>query len=88
MLGDVEMHNSPAIMSQNKKHVQELEGHGGNHEEVNRNQLFDVVFQEGPPGLGRRLPMLHHIFRDRGLGNLDSKLEQFGVQPWCSTQEI
>lgn len=34
MLGDVEMHNSSAIMSQNKKHLQELEGHGGNREEV------------------------------------------------------
>ena len=53
MLGDIEMNNAPAIMSQNKKHVEDLEGHGANHEEVDGNQLVDVVFQEGPPGLGR-----------------------------------
>ena len=88
MLGDVEMNNAPAIMSESKKHIQDLKSHGGNHEEVNGNQLFNVVIQEGPPRLGRRLPMLHHIFRNRGLGNLDSKLEQFGVQPWSSPQGI
>ena len=84
MLGDIEMHNAPAIMSQNEKHVQDPKSESGHHEKVHRDQLLDMIFQERPPGLGRRLPMLHHIFRDRGLGNLDSKLEQFGVQPWRS----
>jgi len=32
--------------------------------------------------------MLYHVFRDRCLGHLDSKLEQFAVQPWCAPQEI
>jgi len=88
MLGDIEMNNAPAIMSQNKKHLEDLESHGGNHEEVDGNQLVDVVFQEGPPGLGRRLPMPHHIFRDRRLRHFDSELEQLGMKPRCSPQNI
>jgi hypothetical protein len=32
--------------------------------------------------------MLYHVFRDSSLGHLDSKLEQFAVQPWCAPQEI
>ena len=32
--------------------------------------------------------MLHHVFRYSSLGHLDSKLEQFAVQPWCAPQEI
>ena len=88
MFCDVEMHNAPAIMSQNKKHVQDPEGHGGYDEEVDGSQLFDVIFQEGPPSLGRRLPKLQHIFRDRSLGHFDSELEHLGVKPWCSPQDI
>lgn len=51
MLGDIEMHDAPAIMSQDKKHVQDPEGNGGYHEEVHRDQLFNMIFQKGSPGL-------------------------------------
>ena len=51
MLGNVEMDNAPAIMSQDKKHIQDPESDSGHHEEVYGNQLLDVVFQERPPGL-------------------------------------
>jgi hypothetical protein len=88
MLSDVEMHNAPAIMRQNKKHVQDPESYGGHYEEVDGSQLPDMIFQERPPGLGRRLPMLVHIFRDRSLRHFDSELEKFRVQPWCSPQKI
>ena len=44
MFGDVEMHNAPAIMRQNKKHVQDPETDGGHYKEINRNELFDVIF--------------------------------------------
>ena len=32
--------------------------------------------------------MLDHVLRDSGLGQLDSELEQFAVQPRCSPQDI
>ena len=32
--------------------------------------------------------MLHHVFRDSGLGHLDSEFEQFAMQPRCSPKEI
>ena len=88
MLGDVEMHDAPAIVSEDDKHVQEPETHGGYHKEIHGNQLFDVILEEGPPSLGRRLPMLHQIFRDRSLRHFDSELEQLSVKPWCSPQDI
>jgi hypothetical protein len=88
MLGDIEMNNAPAIMSQNKKYIEDPEIDGGHYKEINRNELFDVIFQEGPPGLGRRLPMPHHIFCDRRLRHFDSELEQLGMKPRCSPQNI
>ena len=88
MFGDAAMHNAPAIMSQNKKHVQDPETDGGHDKEINGNQLFDVIFQERPPCLGRRLPMLQPIFRNLSLRNIDSELEKFRVDSWCSPQDI
>jgi len=32
--------------------------------------------------------MLHHVFRHSSLGHLDSELEEFSVQPWCSPEDI
>ena len=51
MLGDVEMNDAPAIMSKNKKHVQDPESYGGHHEEVDGYQLIGVIFQKRPPCL-------------------------------------
>ena len=51
MFRHVKMDNAPAIMSQDKKHIQDPESDSGHHEEVYGNQLLEVVFQERPPGL-------------------------------------
>jgi len=51
MLGDIEMNESPAIMSQNKKNVQDPESNGGYHEEVYGHQRIDVIFEKRPPCL-------------------------------------
>jgi len=51
MLGDIEMNDAPAIMSQNKKNVQDPESNGGYHEEVHGHQLIDVIFEKRPPWL-------------------------------------
>jgi len=32
--------------------------------------------------------MIYHVLCDSGLGDFNSELEQFAVQPWCSPQNI
>ena len=51
MPGDIEMNDAPAIMSQNKKNVQDPESNGGHDEEVYGHQLIDVIFEKCPPWL-------------------------------------
>ena len=51
MLGDIEMNDAPAIMSQNKKNVQDAKSNGGHHEEVHGDQLIDMIFEKRPPCL-------------------------------------
>ena len=51
MFGDVEMHNAPAIMSQNKEHIQDPESNGGYHEEVYGYQLLGMILEKCSPGL-------------------------------------
>jgi hypothetical protein len=50
--------------------------------------LFDEIFEKDPPCLEGRLPMPHHIVRDRSPGTLESKLQQLGLQPWCSLEDF
>ena len=45
------MNDAPAIMSQNKKNVQDPESNGGYHEEVHGRQLIDVIVEKRPPWL-------------------------------------
>src|SRR5438445_9045485 len=58
---------------------QDPKGSSRNGEEIGRNQILDMVVQESPPSLGRRLPVLRHEAGNRALGNLHSQFEQFPV---------
>ena len=51
MFRDIEMNDASAIMSKNKKHVQDPETQGRHYEKIDGCQLLDVVFQKRPPGL-------------------------------------
>ena len=47
--------------------------------EVNRDHRLDVVLQDGPPGLRRRLAVARHVLPHAGLADIDAELEQFAV---------
>jgi hypothetical protein len=47
-----------------------------------------MVFQEGAPGLGGRLPIPNHVFRDRRLGYSEAKLQKFSMDAWRSPAGI
>ena len=51
------------------------------HEEICGHDLSHVIRQERAPGLGRRLPLADHVFRDRGLTHVDPEFQQFAVDP-------
>lgn len=50
MSGDVEVHNSSALMRLHQKHVRDLEPDGRYDEEVDRHDRFTVILEEGSPG--------------------------------------
>src|SRR5262245_15710997 len=81
MLSDVEVNNAPAIVCQYHQHEEYAKCGGRNGEKVDRHYLFDMVINEGAPGLRRRLLAFGHQTRDGSFRNFDSKLEQFAVDP-------
>src|SRR5574342_1402001 len=50
VLGDVEVHNPAPEMSEHEEDEEDLEGHGGDNEEVDGGEVLEVVLQERPPG--------------------------------------
>lgn len=78
--GDVEMNDSPSVMTQNQKHVQDLEVHGGDGEEIHGADGCEVVVQEGFPRLSRPVGRwFRHEVRYRPFGYFEAELEQFAV---------
>src|SRR5215469_14278617 len=55
---------------------------------VKTDNAVGVVAKEGLPALRRRPPSLGHVFRDRGLADINSQFEEFAVNPWCSPQWV
>ena len=89
MLGDVEVEKTPSVMSEDDDDEQDSEARGRYGEEVDRHHLGEVVRKECTPGLGRRrLPPPWNVLRDRGLGDLQTELEQFPVDPGRSPQWV
>src|SRR6184192_4107536 len=79
-VGDhIEVQNATPVMSQNQKHVGDLETDSGHGEEVDGDQLLGVILQECAPGLRRRFAAAHHVFVDAALRDADAEFEQFAV---------
>mgnify|MGYP001820768236 CR=1 FL=1 len=51
VFGDVEVHDLPPPMSEHQEHIQYAKGGCGDGEEVDGHELFDMIVEEGPPGL-------------------------------------
>ena len=71
--GHVDMQDLASVMGQHD------ECKRWDHEEVDRDELADVIRQEGAPGLGRRGPTTHHVVPNRGFSDRDAELEQLAV---------
>src|SRR5919106_1232030 len=51
VLGDVEVDDLPAVVTEHDEDEEDAEASGGHGEEVDRDQVADVVSEERPPGL-------------------------------------
>jgi len=51
VLGDVEVDNAPAVVSEHDENEEDAKASGGNGKEIDRDQVADVVSEERPPGL-------------------------------------
>src|SRR5260370_26104802 len=88
MGGDVEMDDPSSIVSQNQEHVQDLKPDRRHREEVDRHHCLDVILQEGPPRLRRRLPTAYDVLADAGLADIDAEFEQFSVDAGRAPERI
>ena len=88
MGGDIEMEDPATVMSQHQEHVEDLEPNRGNREEIDRHQGLDVVVEESPPGLRRRLTEPDHVLADAGLPDVDAEFEKFTVDTRRTPQRV
>ncbi len=56
VFGHVEVEDAPAMVGKHDEDEQHAEVHGSNSEEIDRDQVLDVVGQEGAPRLVRWSP--------------------------------
>src|SRR5580704_17177382 len=75
-------------MLQDKKPIQEPKRDRGHHEQVHRRNGIGMIVKKDLPALRRRPPSPRHVFRYRGLADIDAKLEQFAVDPRGSPQRV
>jgi hypothetical protein len=54
MLGDIEVEDAPAIVSEHDEDEQDAQARGGNGEEIAGDHIRDVIGKERAPGLRGR----------------------------------
>jgi len=86
--GNIEVQNAAAVMGQNQENVKNLEADRGHREEINRDQLLDMIFEEGAPSLRRRFVAAQHVSADAALNDVEAEFEQFSLNPGCTPKGI
>src|SRR5215212_1316007 len=73
-------------MPQDRKSIQEPKRDRRDDKHVYRGNGIGMIAKECPPALRRWPPSLRHVLCHRGLADIDAKLEQLAVDPWCPPQ--
>ena len=82
------MNHAAAFMRQDNEHEQDPRFRRRNREEIDRNQIVDVILQEGSPRLGRRRVPSRHQAGNRPFRNPNSQFEQFPMNAGCAPTKI
>jgi hypothetical protein len=85
---DADVDDAATLVRHDEQDKEQSIGRGRHDEEVGRHDLVDMIGEEGAPGLGRWTPPPGHVFRDRGLTDLNPKLQQLAVDTGCTSQRI
>jgi hypothetical protein len=75
-------------MPQNQEYKQEIKGERRHSAHINGGNCLRVVLQKGLPGLRRRVPASHHVFRDRRLRDFEPKHQQLAMDPGCAPKWV
>src|ERR1019366_1269474 len=86
MPGNVEVEDAPTVVADHEEAVQEVEGEGGNGEEVHGGDGFAMIPKKCPPTLGRlRIPgCASHPARDGSFGELKAQHAEFAMNAWST----
>jgi hypothetical protein len=90
MLGDIEVQDTPTIVTDDEKAIEHAEGDRRNGEEVHRGNRFPVITEKGKPALGwlriSRCPF--HPTRDRSLRDIKTEHEKLAMDAWRSPRWV
>ena len=89
MLCDIEVQDTPTIVTDDEKAIERAEGNRRNTEEVHRGNRFPVITEKGKPARGRlrisRCPF--HPTRDRSLRDIKTEQEKLAMDAWRSPRK-
>jgi hypothetical protein len=90
MLCDIEVQDTPTVVTDHEKAIERAEGNGRNSEEVHRGNRFPVITEKGKPARGRlrisRRPF--HPTRDRSLRDIETEHEKLAMNAWRSPRWV
>ena len=90
MLCDIEVQDTPTVVTDDEKAIERTEGDRRNREEVHRGNRFPVITEKGKPALGRlrisRCPF--HPTRDRSLRDIKAEHEKLAMDVWRSPRGV
>ena len=90
MLCDIEVQDTPTVVTDDEKAIERAEGDRRNSEEVHRGNRFTVITEKGKPAPGRlrisRRPF--HPTRDRSLRDIKAEHEKLAMDAWRSPRGV
>src|SRR5438445_3373469 len=90
MLCDIEVQDTPTVVTDDEKAIERAEGDRRNSEEVHRRNRFTVITEKGKPAPGRlrisRRPF--HPTRDRSLRDIKAEHEKLAMDAWHSSRGV
>jgi hypothetical protein len=90
MLCDIEVQDTPTVVTDDEKAIERAEGDRRNSEEVHRGNRFTVITEKRKPAPGRlrisRRPF--HPTRDRSLRDSKAEHEKLAMDAWRSPRGV
>jgi len=86
--GDVEVRDIPPVVTQDDEGEEYAKRRGGDGEEVDRDDISNMVIQEGSPGWRRRFATTDSVLVHGRLGNVVAEQDEFRVNAWYAPEQV